>query len=240
MAQAALDMENKLKNLIYLFAIACLTVVPLSLDAQGMGQGNQKDMQLIHKLLTDHTKIQRTIKKLPNGVETLTESTDPKVTAIIQEHALAMQKRMAEGRPIRMWDPLFAELFANASKVKMTVTKTKNGVKVVETSESPYVATLVQWHAEGVNGFVKDGMAGMHKSHPAPPKPNAGVQPKFLGMGDGVKTCPVTGEQVEKSISAKIQGRTVYFCCAGCVETVVKEPNRYLKWAKPAGAPTKD
>jgi YHS domain-containing protein len=144
---------------------------------------------------------------------------------------MAMQKRMKEGRPIRQWDPLFAELFQNHSKVAMVVTQTKNGVRVTETSKDPYTVTLIQWHAEAVNGFVKEGMAGMHKEHPAPPKVGK-RQPSFIGMGDGVKTCPVTGEAIVKTVTAQIQGKTVYFCCPGCVEKVVKEPKRYLKWAK--------
>jgi YHS domain-containing protein len=39
----------------------------------------------------------------------------------------------------------------------------------------------------------------------------------------------VTGEPVDKEVSAVINGRTVYFCCAGCIETVTKAPERYLK-----------
>jgi YHS domain-containing protein len=200
-----------------------------------MGSGNREDMVTIHQLLGDHKKIKRTVTKLANGVQTLTESADPKVAASIKEHALAMQKRVKDGRPIRNWDPLFAEIFQNHTKISMTVTLTKNGVKVTETSKDPYVATLVQWHAEGVSGFVKEGMAGMHKEHPAPPKPGARPQVNFVGMGDGVTTCPVTGEPISKSVSAEIQGRTVYFCCAGCIEKVQKEPSRYLKWAKAIG-----
>jgi YHS domain-containing protein len=51
----------------------------------------------------------------------------------------------------------------------------------------------------------------------------------FLGKGDGVETCPVTGTPVDKSVKAEINGKTVYFCCAGCVDTVKKNPAAYLK-----------
>lgn len=213
-----------------LAALAGLVAV-VAVGAQGMGPGNRQDMATIHQLLADHTKVNRTVKNLKNGVETLTESSDPKVVAIIQAHTFAMQKRIKEGRPIRMWDPLFRELFENHDKISMVVTKTAKGVKVTETSKDPYTVVLIQWHAEGVNGFVKEGMAGMHKEHPAPPKIGS-TKSAFVGMGDGVTTCPVTGEPIDKSVSAEIQGRTVYFCCAGCVEKVQKEPKRYLKWAK--------
>jgi YHS domain-containing protein len=53
--------------------------------------------------------------------------------------------------------------------------------------------------------------------------------PKFLGRGDGIETCPVTGEKVDKNIKAEINGRTVYFCCADCIDDVKKNPELYLK-----------
>lgn len=211
-----------------------LALTPAISEAQGMGGGNSKDMATIHELLGQNKLIKRKVTKLKDGVETLTESKDPEVARLIQEHAFAMQKRMKEGRRIRQWDPLFAELFDHHTLIAMTVTKTKQGVTVKETSKDPYAVTLIQWHAEGVTGFVKEGMAGMHKEHPAPPKPKAVPRAAFLGMGDGITTCPVTGEPIVKSVSAEIQGKTVYFCCAGCIETVQKDPSRYLKWAKQA------
>jgi YHS domain-containing protein len=57
---------------------------------------------------------------------------------------------------------------------------------------------------------------------------------KFLGKGDGIETCPVTGEPVNKNVKAEINGRTVYACCEMCLETVKKNPDLYLK--KDSGA----
>lgn len=226
-----LRVESMMKTSLRFVSASLLMAASLSAIGQGMGRENRADMQLIHQLLGDNKKITRKVTKISSGVETLTESTDPKLAALIKSHTLSMQKRMKDGRPIRNWDPLFNELFQNHKKVTMTVVNTKNGVRVIETSKDPYAITLIQWHAEAVNGFVKDGMPGMHKEHPAPPKPGK-APAEFVGMGDGIATCPVTGEPNDKSVSAKIQGRTVYFCCAGCVEKVVKNPKKYLKWAK--------
>ncbi|MCB8933554.1 MAG: hypothetical protein M9921_14770 [Fimbriimonadaceae bacterium] len=232
-----MNQRNGSSHFTALVALVLVLAAPPQLAAQGMGRGNQQDMATIHALLGNNTKIKRTVTKLKNGVETLTESSDPAVVAMIQAHAAAMQARLKQRRPIRQWDPLFVELFANASKITFAMEKTERGVRVVETSKDPYVVTLIQWHAEGVNGFVKEGMAGMHKEHPAPPKPGGGTANAFAGMGDGVSTCPVTGEPVSKDVSAAIQGRTVYFCCAGCVEKVRAEPAKYLKWARAEGTP---
>ncbi len=189
------------------------------------------DMKTIHQLFANNTTIKRNVKNLPNGIEAVTESTDPKMVKLLQEHVAAMKKRLEKKEPIRQWDPLFAVLFEHADKVKMTIIPTKMGVKIVETSKDAYVVKLLQSHSQAVSGFVKDGMAGMHKSHPAPsPEDKAAVsEPAFLGKGDGVKTCPVTGEPVDATITTNWKGKTVKFCCSSCVVAFQKSPERYLR-----------
>ncbi len=58
------------------------------------------------------------------------------------------------------------------------------------------------------------------------------AEPKFLGKGDGIETCPVTGEPVNKSLKGEANGQTFYVCCEGCLETVKKNPTAYLKKAE--------
>jgi YHS domain-containing protein len=63
-------------------------------------------------------------------------------------------------------------------------------------------------------------------------KPVEGEEKKeqeFLGKGDGVETCPVTGDPVKKELKGEVDGRTFYVCCAGCIEVVKKNPAAYLK-----------
>jgi hypothetical protein len=133
----------------------------------GMG-GGMADMRQAHSLLANHDSIRRSVRKLPNGVETITTSADPKVAALLPEHVIAMQSRLKNGQVIRGFDPLFAELFQNASKIDLQIEGRPDGVRVVETSGDPYVVKLIQAHAEAVNGFVRDGMAGMHRTHAVP------------------------------------------------------------------------
>ena len=145
-------------------------------DAQGFrgGRGHDDrhvaDMEVFHFLLDNHQKIDRKVKDLPNGIESVTESNDPKVADKIKEHVDAMHWRIEEPSPIRRRDPLFNELFRHASKIKMTVKETEKGVKVTETSDDPYVAKLLQAHALVVSKFVKDGFAEAMKNHPVPGK----------------------------------------------------------------------
>jgi len=56
------------------------------------------------------------------------------------------------------------------------------------------------------------------------------VKVEFLGKGDGVKTCPVTGEEIHsKDVKGRFFNRTVYFCCAGCLDEAKKSPAAYVK-----------
>ncbi len=223
-------------------AILIVSVFALTALAQGQGQGqgrgmgmggNQpQDMKTIHALFDDHKKITRTVKNISNGVETVTESGDPEVKALIVEHAWAMKMRLKNRQPIRQWDPLFAALFEHAGKINLEVTNTAKGVKVIETSTDPYVVKLIQSHAASISEHVKEGPSSMHKRHELPDALPV-AEKDFLGKGDGVTTCPVTGEPVDKNISAEILGRTVYFCCASCRDAVVKNPALYLKQTNP-------
>jgi uncharacterized protein len=151
---------------------------------RGPGAGGQhghddrhdEDQAVFQYLLQHHQQINRTITDLSNGVETLTESDVPEVADKIKEHVEWMEYRIKNTHPIRMRDPLFAELFRHTDKIEMTHEDTEKGVRVTETSNDPYVAQLIQAHAKTVSAFVQNGFAEAMKNHPVPSitKSNAG------------------------------------------------------------------
>lgn len=162
-------------KVLALFVVAILSAAPGPLLAQpgprgrGFGAGrdasHRADMELFHFLLDHREQISRKVTNLPNGIETLTESSNPEVVVKLQAHVASMYKRVEERRPIHARDPLFAEIFRNADKITMKLELKENGVRVVETSEDPYVARLIQAHAQVVNLFLKNGQAEMRKDH---------------------------------------------------------------------------
>jgi hypothetical protein len=108
------------------------------------------------------------VTKLANGVQTITESDNAKVTARIVEHTYAMKKRLETNEPIHVCDPIFAALFANASKIQMEIVQTSRGVSVRETSDDADVVKLIQAHADLVTEFVQKGLSTMHRCHAIP------------------------------------------------------------------------
>jgi hypothetical protein len=98
-----------------------------------------------------------------------------------------MTGRIERVQPIRMRDPLFAEIFRHAKKIQMSHEETPRGVRVVETSDDPAVAQLIKAHAEVVSGFVAHGFREAMKNHNPPgeaaAEPRGPVTPKIAGHG---------------------------------------------------------
>src|SRR6266511_190130 len=136
----------------------------------GMMGGSMKEMSAIHVLLSNHTKIQRSVEDIPNGVRTVTTSKDPEVTALIREHVWRMKERIEQGRPIRQMDPLFRELFKNHQHIHIAIENVEGGARVTETSDTPRVTPLIRQHARrAVSEFVAEGMPRAMRPTPLPP-----------------------------------------------------------------------
>jgi hypothetical protein len=126
------------------------------------------DRDVFQTLLGNHELIRREFRDVEGGIESVTESDNAEVAALIQDHVAAMKVRIENGYRIRMWDPMFREIFDNADKIRMTFENTAKGVKVREVSDDPYVARLIQAHAKVVSGFVERGSAESQLAHDPP------------------------------------------------------------------------
>jgi YHS domain-containing protein len=54
-----------------------------------------------------------------------------------------------------------------------------------------------------------------------------GTQPAALGSVDQ-KVCPISDFDIDPAVFVEHEGKKVYFCCPGCIETFQKEPAKYL------------
>lgn len=157
-------------SLILLLAAAS----PLAQGGRGAMMGDashQADMQVFHQLFDHRAEITRKVVLRPDGIETVTESTNPEVTRLLKTHVAAMLARVKEARPIHQRDPLFVELFKHADKISASYEPTATGVKVIETSPDAYAVKLLQAHAEVIGAFLSNGMSEMMKNHPVPARP---------------------------------------------------------------------
>lgn len=169
-----------------------------------------RDRDVWQQLLADHASIRRTVTHRVEGgvafIEATTESDDPAVAARIVDHAKAMQARMKAGAQVRVWDPVFKELFKRHDRVALEVTPTSKGVTIVESSGDPETIALMRSHAAGVSEFVRDGhRAGQRETRrvaagsptPADEVAIGGVQHRFLlGQPDASQLDLLKGEGV--------------------------------------------
>jgi hypothetical protein len=160
-----------------LFASLLITAIVVTpAFGQGGGRGmmsdgtHAADMQMFHQLFDHRAEITRHVLKREDGIETVTESTNPEVTRLLHAHVASMLARVKEERPIHRRDPLFAGLFRYADRIEARHEPTAGGVRVVETSRDPYVVKLIQAHADVVSAFIANGRSEMMKNHPLPPR----------------------------------------------------------------------
>jgi YHS domain-containing protein len=53
-------------------------------------------------------------------------------------------------------------------------------------------------------------------------------------------TCPVMGGKIDKKLYADVDGKRIYVCCPGCIATIKKDPEKYLKKLKSEGVVLED
>jgi len=48
-------------------------------------------------------------------------------------------------------------------------------------------------------------------------------------------TCPVMGGEINKGLFVDHNGKRIYVCCGGCIETIKKDPEKYIKQIEDKG-----
>jgi hypothetical protein len=129
-------------------------------------------MRTIHNLLNNHESITRTVEKEQDAtsenspvIVTRTTSDNAEVSGWIHLHVSQMMERIENEQPIRMWDPLFVQLFAHADEILETPEYLENGVQMRLEGTTPCGQSLAELHAKAVSSFVKFGMEAAQEPH---------------------------------------------------------------------------
>ena len=137
----------------------------------GAGVGNfQADMRMIHTMFDNRAKIRRSVMMLPDGAESLTETDDEDLAAILKEHVPNMDARVLGNAPLppMTFHPVFVALIQHADDYSLDYEETDKGVKVTYQSDDPYVVMLVQEHAKLVSRFLQNGHDEIHAEYELP------------------------------------------------------------------------
>ncbi len=127
-------------------------------------------MQTARALVHDHRQeIERRVEEVENGVVTVTRAPASAAAAqAIARHVSEMKQLLENGGRVRMWDPLFRELFGHADEIALEIEELEDGLRVTETSDDPEVVKLIQAHARKVTEFIERGPAAVHEETPLP------------------------------------------------------------------------
>ena len=133
-----------------------------------MGSGHDAalmaEMGDIHELFVNHDRITRTVANLPNGIRTVTESSDPHIAQLLKDHVTSSRGRVESGHDpgLPIESEALRSIYRNYQKIQTSFELTATGIVVVQTSSDPESVAALQQHASEVTEFVKDGMAAMH------------------------------------------------------------------------------
>ena len=107
----------------------------------------------------------RTVEILPNGIRTVTGSSDPEVMAVLASHVTGMIQRVEEGRDpgIFIQSPTLDIFFERGSTITTQIEMVDGGIAVTQTSDDPELVTALQVHAGEVSAMAERGMAAVHE-----------------------------------------------------------------------------
>jgi hypothetical protein len=129
----------------------------------GNGMGNMMGpMRTGMQLFRHHSEIHRSVTVLPDGVRAVTESDNPEVAALIQEHVGDMYARIDRDRPfVYPMSRTVPVLFQNIGRYRRQLEVTPKGVAITETASDADMIELIKAHAREISGFVTEGMPAM-------------------------------------------------------------------------------
>lgn len=164
-------MPRTIRSLVAVVAVAAWFASPIGAQQpQGMmgrgmmGAGHDTGIMTgVHELFIGHDQLTRTVTTLPDGIRTVTESSDARLAQLIKDHVKISNAQVVKGVDpgLPMESDALRTIFAHHADIRTTIETTAKGVVVTQTSSNAEAVAALQQHATEVSAFVKDGMAAM-------------------------------------------------------------------------------
>jgi hypothetical protein len=126
----------------------------------------EEEVSDLKDIFRNHRDITRTVKNLPNGIRTITETKKDNLRDAVVRHVVGMVDRLEEKKDpkIIIQSPTLDVLFKGSHAIKTEINMTDLGVEVIQTSADPILVKALQKHAAEVTDMVKRGMRAVHES----------------------------------------------------------------------------
>jgi hypothetical protein len=116
-------------------------------------------------LFQNFETLTRKVTNLPNGIRSVTHSSDAGVMDQLISHVTGMIDRVerASDPKIFIQSPTLEIFFARGSSIKSVVDVTEVGIIVTQTSDDPEVVSALHTHAAEVSEIAARGMQAIHE-----------------------------------------------------------------------------
>lgn len=109
--------------------------------------------------------LERTVENLPNGIRTVTSSSDPETMDALVSHVTGMIQRVEEGRDPKVFiqSPTLDIFFQKGEGLVNEIEVNDTGIVVTQTSDDPELVAALQTHAAEVTDMANRGMQAVHE-----------------------------------------------------------------------------
>ena len=116
-------------------------------------------------LFRNFDTITREVTNLPNGIRTITNSSDEDVMEALVSHVIGMIDRVDNGDDpkIMIQSPTLDVFFSRGEAITTEIDVTDEGIIVIQTSDDPKLVDALQIHAAEVTDMTDRGMQAVHE-----------------------------------------------------------------------------
>lgn len=109
--------------------------------------------------------ISRDVVNLPDGIRTVTRSSDDAVMDALVSHVVGMIGRVETGDDPQIFiqSPTLDLFFLKGDTIVTEIAVTEAGIEIVQTSDDPEMVTALQVHAKEVSDMADRGMQAVHE-----------------------------------------------------------------------------
>lgn len=131
---------------------------------QGLNATPEESAELAAMFRSFET-LSRTVDNLPDGIRSVTSSSDPAVMEALTSHVFGMIGRVQSGDDpeIFIQSPTLDIFFARPDGIETEIELTDEGIVVVQTSDDPELVEALHTHAAEVSDMAARGMQAVHE-----------------------------------------------------------------------------
>ena len=116
-------------------------------------------------LFRNFETITREVVNLPNGIKSVTRSSDPEVMEVLVRHSIGMIQRVEQkdDPKIEIQSPTLNAFFMHGEQIKSAMDVTDEGLVIIQTSKNPVLVNALHVHAAEVSAMADRGMDAVHE-----------------------------------------------------------------------------